>query len=135
MNRQPPGLVERAMHRRRRRQPCQRLDQPAGEASNESTKVRRGRVGWRWEAGQRWALRARRRRRSKPERGPAGRDSKEGEGVVDKKKGTTEGIEEQRALYTLAKRRGRVARSGGAKPEPTAHRQPDYLKNNLCQGL
>jgi hypothetical protein len=42
MNRQPPGLVEWTVHRHRRRQPCQRLDQPAGEASNKSTKVRRG---------------------------------------------------------------------------------------------
>jgi hypothetical protein len=43
-NRQPPNLVERAVHRRRRPRPGQQLDQPVGEASNESTKVGRGRV-------------------------------------------------------------------------------------------
>jgi hypothetical protein len=37
---------------------------------------------------------------------PSAREEKEGEGVEDRKEGTAEGIEEQRALYTRAKRRG-----------------------------
>jgi hypothetical protein len=67
---------------------------------------------------------------------PAGRGEKEGEGVEDKKEGkgvedkkemTTEGIEEQRAfLYTGQAARGRVPRSGEAKPNAAADRQRDY---------
>jgi hypothetical protein len=40
----------------RRRQPGQRLDQPAGKALNKSTKMGEE-VGWRREAGQSTALR------------------------------------------------------------------------------
>ncbi len=52
MNRQPPGLAERAVHRRRLREPGRRWDPPIGEASNESTKMENGEG--RLEAG-RWS--------------------------------------------------------------------------------
>jgi hypothetical protein len=52
---------------------------------------------------------------------------KKGERVEDRKEGTTEGIEEERALlYPGQAARGRVARSGGAKPKGAAHRQLFY---------
>lgn len=102
MNRQPPGLAERAVHRRRRREPGRRWDLPVGEASNESTKMGNGEG--RLEAGRRSAASAvtcgarRRRRRSKPERGgQAARRATEkrgGDGVEDRKEERTEEIEE-----------------------------------------
>jgi hypothetical protein len=92
----------------RRRQPGQQLDQPAGGASNKSTKMKReGRL----EAGSRsadWRCDA-----AGPGSGgaasqkgrPAGGKAREEEGVEDRLKGTMEEKEEQRALYTRAKRR------------------------------
>jgi hypothetical protein len=58
LSHKPPtiGSVRAGCASYRRRHPGQRLDQPAGEASNESTKVGRRRVGGRQGAGQRPAL-------------------------------------------------------------------------------
>jgi hypothetical protein len=91
-----------------RRQPGQQLDQPAGEASNKSTKVERED---RLEAGSRSAPGA------VPRRGPeaAAQQARRGGQLGGserrgrsrkQKEGTMEGIEEQRGLYTRAKRRG-----------------------------
>jgi hypothetical protein len=122
----------------RRRQPGQQLDQPAGGASNKSTKVERdGRL----EAGSRstaWRCDA-----AGPGSGGAaslkGRPAGEREGGVgDRKEETAREIEEQRALYTRAKRReAAMPDRGGAKPEGAAHRQRDYRLNSdvLAQKL
>ena len=96
MNRQPPGLAERAVHRRRRREPGQRWDPLVGEASNESKKMGNGEG--RLEAGRRSAASAvtcgaegggQAARRVTEERG--------GDGAEDREEGT-EDIEEQRAF-------------------------------------
>jgi hypothetical protein len=87
----------------------QRLDQPAGAASNESKKVGEGRVGWqggtpvsdwRWGPGGGGAA-------SQKGASWEGRAAEErgGNETEDKKAEAMEGIEEQRALYTRAKRR------------------------------
>jgi hypothetical protein len=98
------GRADCASYRRPR--PGQRLDQPVEEASNESTKVGgEGSVG----GGKPWRCGARRRRRSKPEGEASWEGSERGgrEGEVDDRiEGTKDGIGEQRALYTRAKRRG-----------------------------
>jgi hypothetical protein len=93
----------------RRQQPGQQLDQPAGGASNKSTKMEReGRL----EAGSRSA--AWRCDAAGPGSGgatiqkgrPAERVVRGEEGVEDRKEETAREIEEQRAPCTRAKRRG-----------------------------
>jgi hypothetical protein len=127
-----------------RRQPGQQLDQPAGEASNKSTKVEReGRL----EAGSRSAawrcdavpLRGPERRRSKPE-GEASWKGSERRGRSRRQKGRDDGGVQGAAgsLCSGQAARGRVARSGGAKPKEAAHRQRFYTKkhyNYIQSGL
>jgi hypothetical protein len=108
MNRQPPSLVERTVHRTT-------VHAQANGWINRSRKhqmrARRWEGKGRLEGGSRSAPGA-----VGPEGGsaasqkgrPAGREAKEGGregGVEDRKEGTIEGIGEQRALYTRAKRR------------------------------
>ena len=117
MNRQPASLVERAVHRIAVDSQASWINRPG----KRRMRARRwkGRVGWRQEAGQRpgaVTLRrcgARGRRRSKPE-GEAIWEGSEvgGKEQRTEKMGRGREIEEQRALYTRAKRRGRANPDG-----------------------
>ena len=127
----------------RRQQPGQQLDQPAGKASNKSTKVeRKGQleaesrlIAWRCDAVTLWRCGARKRRRSKPA-GEASRGGSERRGRSRRQKGRDgEGDGEAAgSLYLGQAARGRVARSGGAKPEEATHRHLDYRESNQNTG-
>jgi hypothetical protein len=104
----------------RRRQPGQQLDQPAGKASNNSTKVEReGRLEARSQSAPGAVpRRARRRRRSKPE-GEASWEGSERRGRSRRQKERDDEGDRGAAgaLYSGQAARGRVARSGGLNPK------------------
>lgn len=107
----------------------QRLERPAGAASNESKKVGRGRVGWRGErenAGQRLAQgdpkAAAQQARSGAQPGRGSDRREEGEGVEDIKKRRGRRRRAGGILYLSKAARGRFARLGEAKPKEAEHR-------------
>jgi hypothetical protein len=121
----------------RRRQPGQQLHQPAGEASNKSTKVER--EGW-LEAGSQSAPGAVSRRGPEAAAQQARRGGQLGgserRGRSNRQKERDNGGDRGAAgtLYSGQAARGRDPRSGGAKPKETTHRHRFY-KGNRPYGL
>jgi hypothetical protein len=133
MNRQPPILVEWAVHRIA-------VDSQANSWINRQGERRIRARRWKGKAGQRPSavtLRrcgVRKRRRSKPT-GEASWEGSERRGWSRRQKGR-DGEGDRGAagsLYPGQAARGRVARSGGAKPEEAAHRHLDYQK--ICMRM
>jgi hypothetical protein len=118
------------VHRRRRQQPCQRLDPLAGGASNEGRSVG-GRKPVSAGALRDPEAAAQQVRRG----GPAGREANE-RGGSRRQKRVDDGGDRGAAgsLYQGQAARGRLARSGRAKPKEAAHRKPDYGKKRDAFG-
>jgi hypothetical protein len=134
MNRQPPSLVEWAVHRIA-------VDGQANSWINRQGERRIRARRWKGKAGQRpGAVTLRRCDAVGPGSGgaasqqgrPAGREAREG-GRSSRQKRRNDGGDRAAAgsLYLGQAARGRIPRSGGAKPEAAAHRHLDYRHSSL----